>query len=545
MKAIFFLLLLTFSLQAFAQAPGWLWAHGATSVNGGSIATCVGTDTKGNAAIAGSFGEDVTFASTTLIKSPGNTTDFYVALYTRTGSLLWAKRIGGVVQSHGEIKKVTIDSMLNVYVFGYYQDSAEFTDTSMRTPRYTSIFVAKYDSLGNRLWVKTVVTNVMPYDDLHQTTYQFSAACNGKDKFYIVATAKDTFICDTKVLIQHDPGNMFLATYDFDGNVKEADLFLIGGTCYSTCVASDLETDYIYVAGQRTSNRAFVVKLGANASIKWQEFTAGTLYAISRADGIAVSPQGYVYVCGTFSDTIIFGSTQFFSFSSFFDGYVMKMKTDKTFQWVRHFGGNRVDEAHDITVDENDNAYVTGYVQSRAAFGSHLIEELDDARQDVAFVAKYATDGQEQWAVRPEGHSYSSGRGITLSQPSGLLFVAGGSAGALTFGPISLTGGAFLAAMDINAPAEIVSTNNLSAKILIYPMPARSIARVHFDLPIASLVTVELIDAIGRTVYHWQEPLSEGVQDVSLNLQQIPKGYYQCRVTAGSIHLGSVSLIAQ
>src|ERR1043165_7307723 len=164
---------------ASAQAPPWIWARGGDSANTPASAASVATNAKGHSALAGIYNSPISISGHYLESHQGYNTNFYTALYDEHGTVLWAHRLGSVVPSHGEITKVSIDSLENVYVFGYYQDSAEFGDTALYTPNYTSVFAVKYDAAGNRLWVKTLAANVEPYDNNHQSTYQFAAGSNG------------------------------------------------------------------------------------------------------------------------------------------------------------------------------------------------------------------------------------------------------------------------------------------------------------------------------------------------------------------------------
>jgi hypothetical protein len=109
-------------------------------------------DGNDNCYVAGYFTATTNFGGSNLTSS-GNE-DVFLAKYSPTGSLIWVKSAGSN-NDYDNAKSVTIDAIGNVYITGYFTRTATFgngTITSNNISR--DVFVAKYNSDGNILWVK-------------------------------------------------------------------------------------------------------------------------------------------------------------------------------------------------------------------------------------------------------------------------------------------------------------------------------------------------------------------------------------------------------
>ena len=139
-----------------AQAPGWLWARGAGSVEGEfAYSVAVAPTGSGDSYVAGYFESDsVTFGSTTLI-SAGDI-DAFIVKYDAAGNVLWGKRQGGTGPDHAVA--VTADPLGSgdIYVAGYFNSpSITIGLTTFINAGNNDLFLVKYDANGNVLWAKS------------------------------------------------------------------------------------------------------------------------------------------------------------------------------------------------------------------------------------------------------------------------------------------------------------------------------------------------------------------------------------------------------
>lgn len=78
--------------------------------------------------------------------------DMFLAKYDHTGNLDWVKQAGGTSYDRG--KGVVCDNSGNVYVTGHFKTETRFENTSLTAYGLYDIFIAKYDAAGQFKWVR-------------------------------------------------------------------------------------------------------------------------------------------------------------------------------------------------------------------------------------------------------------------------------------------------------------------------------------------------------------------------------------------------------
>ncbi len=113
-------------------------------------AISIDLDFEGNCYVAGYFGGTTSFNSTQL--SATGWEDMFIAKYTPTGEVLWVKQAGSS-SNCSNARSVKTDDTGNIYVTGYFTGPT-FFDNTLMTSNDRDVFVAKYDTDGDILWVK-------------------------------------------------------------------------------------------------------------------------------------------------------------------------------------------------------------------------------------------------------------------------------------------------------------------------------------------------------------------------------------------------------
>ena len=85
-----------------------------------------------------------------------NFEDQFLAKYTSSGNLVWAKKMGGNVNNNETIRQLAVDLNGDIYVTGFFSTTADFDpDAGTQVLNATSVhegFIAKYSSFGSWLW---------------------------------------------------------------------------------------------------------------------------------------------------------------------------------------------------------------------------------------------------------------------------------------------------------------------------------------------------------------------------------------------------------
>ena len=129
-----------------------LWANSAGG-NGSEYSNGIATDFSGNVCITGWFDSPLlAFGSTTLMAS---SEDIFVTKYDANGNVLWAKAAGGSNAEYGS--SVSIDSNNDIYISGTFDSpNLIFGTTTLTCLGGEDSYFTKYDSNGSIIWAKKI-----------------------------------------------------------------------------------------------------------------------------------------------------------------------------------------------------------------------------------------------------------------------------------------------------------------------------------------------------------------------------------------------------
>lgn len=106
------------------------------------------------------------------------TGDVFFAKFDSLGNVIWAKSIGGTGSEQGF--SIGLDDNLNVYVAGSYQGAVNFSGTNITAIGTTSnFFVAKYNNNGVFSWVRNIYTPNININSLPFDGFDMAVAGDG------------------------------------------------------------------------------------------------------------------------------------------------------------------------------------------------------------------------------------------------------------------------------------------------------------------------------------------------------------------------------
>ena len=178
----------------------------------------MGIDRKGNLYVSGCFpGPSVTIGTTTLTNTDltGVTYDIFVAKFDSGGNNIWAKSYGGDASDYIYGMAATEDGQ--VYFGGFsFSDSMVFGTSTVIDPSASTgvpiAFIAKVDTLGNRLWARSAAIN--KFDGFG------SVATDPADNVYFTGSyLNPTITFGTHTLTNAGGFDAYLVKYDANGNL--------------------------------------------------------------------------------------------------------------------------------------------------------------------------------------------------------------------------------------------------------------------------------------------------------------------------------------
>ena len=355
----------------------WVRAIGGASSDSGMA---VAVDAGGNVVTGGAFYDAMTVGST-LLTSAGNS-DVFLVKYSQTGSVLWARRLGGT--GDDSVQSLAIDPTSgDVVMAGWFTGTTTIDTTSFVANGPQDILLAKFDGATGALrWAK-----------------QFGGIYEDVGNGVAVDTS----------------GNILLT-----GSIKNRVTF--GGAFLQTPQVTDTDV--------------FVAKFTSAGAHVWSENFTNT--AGDEGTSIAVDRNGNIVVGGWFTGSLYFGTTQLFAAHGMPDGFVARLNSAGTPTWSRDIGAGTPDDydlVYGVAMDTSGNMLVTGRVGGAVNFGGGLLSALGAAD---AYVAKYSPTGAHVWSRRMGGISPDYGYGVAVDASNNVL-VTGVFKGTADFGGVVLT----------------------------------------------------------------------------------------------------------
>ena len=225
----------------------------------------------------------------------------------------FSKTMGGTDHDFG--RSVAVDSGGNVYITGYFSDTADFDPDNAATDNHTSsgledIFLTKINSNGSYGFTKT----------MGGTDHDFgqSVAVDGSDNVYITG--------------------YFSGTADFDPGAS---------------------TDNHTSAGLED---IFLTKINSDGSYGFTKIMGGTDQDFGQS--VAVDGSDNVYITGYFSGTADFdpgASTDNHTSAGLEDIFITKINFDGSYDLTATIGGTDNEVGQSVTLDNNVHLYLTGY----------------------------------------------------------------------------------------------------------------------------------------------------------------------------------------
>jgi len=272
-------------------------------------------DKFGNIYITGNYKGTVDFdpgVGIYNLTSIGNT-DIFVLKMDSSGNFLWARSFGGT-NSDGS-NSIVIDNFGNVYVAGYFKESADFDGglgiNILISEGSSDVFVLKMDSSGVFLWARSF------------------GGTDGESAYSLVADAT---------------GNVYTTGF-FTSNYVDFDPG--AGICS---------------LNSQSNSSIFIQKMDASGNFLWARAYGSTLGISARA--ISLDYMGDVFLAGYFEGTMYFdsalGGINLTSKGDFNDIFISKIDSLGNFLWAKSFGGASNIYCTSMFLDTMGILYITG-----------------------------------------------------------------------------------------------------------------------------------------------------------------------------------------
>ncbi len=435
MKHLFILCLFAFlgvtTVNAQVDAVyNWAKSIGGTGYdNGNSIAI----DTGGNVYVTGSFQGTVDFdpsANTANLVSAGNN-DIFIAKYSANGNYIWANRIGNTNSDVGE--HIALDASGNIYITGVLPAGTVDFDPSASTANISAyqssgdMFIAKYNSNGNYIWVKSLtlsINNAWPDNHINGITIDKGGNICVTGQF--TSTVDFDPSASSAIIINYNGNNdIFIAKYTANGSylwAKSIGPLLIVVPAYenvSTSLAVDTSGNFNITGsfggvvdfdpsantanlGSAGTGNMFIAKYSANGNYIWANAINGIASNnVAYSYGIALDMSTNVYVTGSYQGTVDFdpsANTAYMVSSGYHSTFIAKYSPTGNYLWAKGLNSTYACNGEGITVDSNKNVYIRGSFQDTIDMdpSSATVNVIGSPNNSI-FIAKYNSLGNYIW----------------------------------------------------------------------------------------------------------------------------------------------------
>lgn len=275
-------------------------------------------------------------------------------------------------------------------------------------------------------------------------TYQLRLAAAGSDVHDLAGNVLKNDAVATWTCVPDVPHHGWAKAYGQAGSVPND-----SGEAIATDTAGNVYVTglwgYSDVSGGRTMD-FFVAKYTVDGALEWQVQIGAT--GDDRSTGIAVAPDGHVYVTGYFQGTVDFdplathdGDSDVLKCSGLEDIFVLALDANGRYEWARRFGqaNGGYDRGSDVEVGADGRVYVGGCFSGRLDFDPAATHPGD---RDIvnclggydAFVLALDANGSCLWAAAAGGAGYDAVYDLTVGR-DGCVYATGVFEGEAGFDP--------------------------------------------------------------------------------------------------------------
>ena len=250
MKKIISLILLLSLMQLTVFSQNWLWG---TSISGNDLLETegLGIDSSNNVYLLNEL-NGISTVQGNVVTSVGNK-DIQLSKFDINGAIQWTRGFGGT--GIDDPKCLFTDQNGNSYISGSFEGTAVFSSQFITAQNNKDIFLAKYDAVGNLIWVKDIAWG---------ENVQKGTSVNVSNSGYITLGGffKDTIIfgdtvgavnCDTLVA-KKSAKNYFLAKFDNSGNYIFSKQIFSNSTALAFSTVALYNGESCYVGGHFTDS---------------------------------------------------------------------------------------------------------------------------------------------------------------------------------------------------------------------------------------------------------------------------------------------------
>jgi Secretion system C-terminal sorting domain len=423
----------------------------------------ISTDVMGNVYVTGNFTSstlNIGFVTLSNADSVSQHYDIFLAKFSNSGNVIWAKSYGG--NSDDNSNGINTDIGGSTYITGTYSsDTIKFDTTVFVDMGNLDIFVTKINSFGDVVWAR-------------------NAWGSAEDKSAAVTT--------------DSMGNVGITGYFFSNTIN------FDGTTLFKMDTSGNDTIGF-------TNDLFVAKYNSIGDLLWVRSAGGIggYYDEVSSNGIAMNKKGETYITGYFRyDTLHFDlGNNLINNNTSRDFFLAKYDTVGNVSWSLSAGDYLDDEGRGIVVDNHGDVLVTGYYDNgNITFGTTTLTTTGFDSE--VFVVKYDSLGSAYWAVTAGGVNGDFGNSVATFGTNNIYVTGQYYSPNASFDSFNINDAGladiFIARIYPVTSVGIVDSKEKNKGLMVYPNPSVDFSIISYSLNKASSIELNIYNELGEVV---------------------------------------------
>ncbi|MCP4129639.1 MAG: hypothetical protein GY754_01365 [bacterium] len=288
----------------------------------------------------------------------GNT-DIFLAKYNSLGQQLWVRQLGSTENDHP--KNMALDKDDNIYITGWTWGSIDGETYT----GYEDIFLVKYDSSGDKQWIH--LSGSTTSDHAWNLTID-------NDDIYVVGHTMG-YMGDNESGSSNGGWDFFLAKYNSSGDRLWLEQIGTASGDYGLAVITD-KSGFVYVSGHTGGAFTGYTNQGDTDIFLAMFSSLGTSYPVKQYGssggeqpyGLVMDSNENIYISGHTSSSLE-GNTH----AGLWDIFLAKYDKTREIEWVKQLGSAGNDASHNMVIDSNDTLSLVGYTTNNFNMSNDLL----------------------------------------------------------------------------------------------------------------------------------------------------------------------------
>lgn len=430
-------------------------------IHGNDGASSISLDNNGNVIVAGQS------------QDSGSGYDYITIKYSASGNQKWVSRYTSIGNHSDAVYALIVDNSGNIYVTGESFDNIGGRD-------YLTI---KYDSTGIQQWVARY--NGANFDDK-----AYTIAVDDSNNVFVSGESRGETAMDIATIKYNSIGILqWAARYNGPLNGNDGAFKVLTDNNGNVFVCG-------YSVGEMHYDDYVILKYNSSGKEQWSRRYNGSGNYLDQARDLVIDKSGNIYVSGYAAES-----------GSGYDFTTIKYNTYGDQQWIKKYNNGLNDYGDAMTIDDNQNIYVTGE------------SDGNGTGYDYATV-KYDSSGNRLWVMR---YDYSGQFGdypqaIAIDNNGSVLITGQSNRDYLTIKYSQLTGATI---NESNIPAEYELSQN-------YPNPFNPTTNLEFGVSKYGFVSLKVYDVLGNevaTLVNENKPSGNYVVEFDAHLAERGSGF--------------------